>query len=122
MLCLYTFSIIVKLITIDGRIGDSNVKVPGQKFKGKNGYVPRGERYNNLLDTAYADIVEKRKVAPATSGMINNRKTERKHDTMTPGTDPTGPDASSKTPAVSQYNVIHFMFDILKRNIEVNML
>ena len=49
------------MIFIDGRVGDSRSRTP----KGKNGYVPRNERYNNLLDTAYADIVEKRKSAKA---------------------------------------------------------
>ena len=81
----------------------------GQKPKGKTGYVPRGERYNNLLDTAYADIVEKRKAAPISSEIIsNNRKGQRKQDQINQ------PQAnvaieSNKTPAVSA-EIVWFKF------------
>ena len=73
----------------------------GQKAKGKTGYVPRGERYNNLLDTAYADIVEKRKAAPISSEIIsNNRKGQRKQDQINQPQANVAPE-SNKTPAVS---------------------
>ena len=75
---------------------------PGQKLKSKTGYVPRGERYNNLLDTAYADIVEKRKAAPISSEIIsNNRKGQRKHDQINQPQANIAPE-STKTPAVSK--------------------
>ena len=74
--------------------------MPGQKFKGKNGYVPRGERYNNLLDTAYADIVEKRKRTPLSPRLSHIRKGERKGERLISTPDQMASDGN-KTPAVS---------------------
>ena len=59
---------------IDKKFADFNDKPFGQKFRGKDGYVARADRYNNLLDTAYADIVEKRKSAPQNLNNMNNNK------------------------------------------------
>ena len=101
--CMISNIIIVIIIYITGeKQVNGTPRTPGQKHKGKSAYVPRGERYNNLLDTAYADIVEKRKAAPISSEIIsNNRKGQRKHDQINQ------PQAniateSNKTPAVSE--------------------
>ena len=69
-----------------------------QKFRGKNGYVPRADRYNNLLDTAYADIVEKRKSCPQNFDHI--KRGEKKQDNLNQPINQTAP-VTSKTPTVS---------------------
>ena len=44
------------MILLDDRVVDSK----GRTSKSTNGYAPWSERYNNLLDTVYAYIVETR--------------------------------------------------------------
>ena len=82
----------------DKKLADFNDKPLGQKFRGKNGYVPRADRYNNLLDTAYADIVEKRRSAP--QHLDATKKVEKKHDNLNEPQNITAP-VTSKTPTVS---------------------
>lgn len=73
-------------------------KPSAQKFRGKNGYVPRADRYNNLLDTAYADIVQKRKSGPQNFDHI--KRSEKKQDNLNQPINQTAP-VTSKTPTVS---------------------
>ena len=83
---------------VDKKFADINDKPLGQKFRGKNGYVPRADRYNNLLDTAYADIVEKRRSAPQNLETI--KKVEKKQDNLNQPQNISAP-VTSKTPTVS---------------------
>ena len=71
-------------------------------FKDKNGYVPRNERYNNLLDTAYADIVEKRKAATTAGIKDGKKRDDGMSQNMRLASDPATHDAI-KTPTVSKH-------------------
>ena len=103
---------IYSLYFIEAKLVDGSSKTLGQKLRSKNEYVPRNERYNNLLDTAYADIVEKRKNVPTSSEMNNvNKKGEKKPEKITQLQTQTTPD-TNKTPTVS-INVLFFRFEVL---------
>ena len=92
---------VIMFIVADGKFGEVNAKTSGQKARGKNGYVPRGERYNNLLDTAYENIVDKRKTATSTSEVnAINKKGQRKIETTVQPQNQPAPD-TIKTPTVS---------------------
>ena len=91
----------IQLINIffsERKYADDTDKSSGQKFRGKNGYVPRADRYSNLLDTAYSDIVEKRKSAPL--NLEQSKKGEKKQDNVMKAQNQPAP-VTSKTPTVS---------------------
>lgn len=81
LLIIFSFKYYVLFKITEAKFGELRGKDVVHKPRGKSGYVPRNERYNNLLDTAYADIIEKRKTAPMSTEMNNNRA-QRKQETI----------------------------------------